>query len=55
MMLIPQGSIVSRRLFDQTIAELQEKIRQLEERLAALDEPAKRPYTKRAEKWTKES
>jgi uncharacterized protein (UPF0335 family) len=49
MMLIPQGSVVSRRVFDETIKQLIERIEKLEKQL----QQDKRPYTKRAEKWTK--
>lgn len=51
-MLMPQGNIVLRRDFDQTIHELRERIRQLEQEIAALkqaDPPPKRQYTRRAE------
>ena len=50
MMLIPQGSIVSKRVFDEAIKQLTERIEKLEKQLA---ESEKRPYTKRSEKWTK--
>lgn len=51
-MLVPQGNIVLRRDFDQTVYELRERIRQLEQEIAALKqaEPApKRQYIRRAE------
>jgi hypothetical protein len=50
MMQIPQGSIVSRRVFDETVKQLTERIEKLEKLLEQSD---KRPYTKRSEKWTK--
>jgi prefoldin subunit 5 len=49
MMLIPQGSIVSKRVFDEAIKQLTERIEKLEKQL----ESEKRTYTKRSEKWTK--
>lgn len=51
-MLVPQGNIVLRRDFDQTVYELRERIRQLEQEIAALKQsepPPKRQYTRRAE------
>ena len=50
MMLIPQGSIVPKRVFDETIKQLTERIEKLERQLIESD---KRTYTKRSEKWTK--
>jgi uncharacterized small protein (DUF1192 family) len=52
LMLVPQGNIVLRRDFVQTIHELRERIRQLEQEIAALkqaDPQPKRQYTRRAE------
>jgi hypothetical protein len=51
-MIIPQGYIVDRRMFDQVVKELTDRIDRLENQVKEL-QPEKRPYTKRAEKWTK--
>jgi len=49
-MLIPQGNIVLRRDFELVIAELRNKIDELERELIALKQPeTKRPYTRKAE------
>jgi chaperonin cofactor prefoldin len=50
--MIPQGLIIERRLFDQVVKELTERIERLENQVKEL-QPDKRPYTKRSEKWTK--
>lgn len=51
-MLVPQGNIVLRRDFDQTIYELRERLRQLEQEIATLKQaepPPKRQYIRKAE------
>jgi len=50
--MIPQGLITPRRMFDEVIKELTERIERLEAQVKEL-QPEKRPYTTRAEKWTK--
>jgi len=51
-MIIPQGHIIDRRMFDRIVKELTDRIERLEAQVKEL-QPDKRPYTKRAEKWTK--
>jgi chaperonin cofactor prefoldin len=50
--MIPQGLITPRKMFEDVVRELTERIERLEAQVKEL-QPEKRPYTKRAEKWTK--
>jgi hypothetical protein len=50
-MMIPQGHIVMRQQYEKDMAELRKQIEELRQ---MLEQPEKRPYIKRAEKWMKD-